>query len=89
MHRVILIIAATMLTMVVMAHAASAFETWAQVIVTAKATIQHKLCDEYHRLNVECRGGAGDDPRTTEACNKRNTISKKLKARGMNEKVCQ
>lgn len=42
-----------------------------------------KLRQEFNDLNNRCRGGSGDNPRTQEACDKRDAVFKQLKARGI------
>lgn len=47
----------------------------------SKASIQDFI-GQWSRLNVDCRGGSGDDPHTTEQCDKRDDLSLQLEALG-------
>jgi hypothetical protein len=36
----------------------------------------------WYDLNKQCRGGSGDDPRTEEACNRRQEVDDQLRRAG-------
>jgi hypothetical protein len=40
------------------------------------------LIDEWSALNEKCRGGSGNDPATSEACDKRDAVGAKIRAAG-------
>jgi hypothetical protein len=44
--------------------------------------LQRALVTAWQALNEGCRGGAGDDPATIKACDRRTTISEELRAQG-------
>ncbi len=48
----------------------------------APAHAQTPLLQSWGLLNTECRGGPGDDPKTQQACDKREKASAALKRRG-------
>lgn len=41
------------------------------------------MIDEWTRLNEQCRGGFGNDPATSEACDRREAASATLEAAGI------
>ncbi|HHH9441325.1 TPA: hypothetical protein ACP32N_003264 [Pseudomonas aeruginosa] len=49
--------------------------------IRSSADIQ-SLISEFDRLNDECRGGSGDNPKTMDACNKRDSLYKTVEAAG-------
>ena len=48
----------------------------------APAHAQTPLLQDWGLLNSECRGGPPDDPRTQQACEKREKASARLQRRG-------
>ncbi len=48
----------------------------------APAHAQTPLLQSWGLLNTKCRGGPGDDPKTQQACDKREKASAALKRRG-------
>ena len=46
------------------------------------AHAQSPLITAWLAANAECRGGRADDPKTLQACEKRDNISARLKRRG-------
>ena len=40
------------------------------------------LLRRWQTLNVQCRGGSGDDPSTQRACRQRASVQRKLEAQG-------
>lgn len=41
------------------------------------------LTQEWRAAHEACRGGAGDDPKTDQACDRRSNLEDALKRRGM------
>jgi hypothetical protein len=50
--------------------------------LAAPANAQPPLITAWQALNVECKGGRGDDPKTLKACEKREQVSARLRRRG-------
>ena len=46
------------------------------------AHAQSPLITAWLAANAECKGGHGDDPKTAQACEKRDQIGARLKRRG-------
>jgi hypothetical protein len=73
-------------------EAASGRRGWAIVALTltfcatlrlgAPAHAQTPLLQNWGLLNAKCRGGPSDDPKTSQACDKREKASATLKRRG-------
>jgi hypothetical protein len=75
------------------AQAAPPRRAWATVALTltvlcaalplgAPANAQTPLLQSWGLLNAECRGGRSDDPKTQQACEKREKYSATLQRRG-------
>jgi hypothetical protein len=75
------------------AQAAPRRRAWAIVALTlavlcatlrlgAPAHAQTPLLQDWGLLNAECRGGRSDDPKTQQACEKREKVSARLQRRG-------
>jgi hypothetical protein len=67
-----LLLAIALAAMIMPALAAADYRTW-----TGAGLLQL-----WATLNVECRGGAGDDAATTRACDERNLVDAALFAHG-------
>jgi hypothetical protein len=50
--------------------------------LTAPAHAQAPVLTAWLAANAECKGGHGDDPKTAQACKKRDEIGARLKRRG-------
>ncbi len=46
------------------------------------AQAQSPLITAWQAANAECRGGHSDDPKTMQACERRDQVSARLKRRG-------
>jgi hypothetical protein len=46
------------------------------------AHAQPPIVTAWQALNAQCKGGHSDDPKTVEACKKRDEVSARLKRRG-------
>ena len=52
------------------------------VRLATPAHAQSPLIQAWLALNTECRGGRSDDPKTLQACEKREKVSARLKRKG-------
>ncbi len=51
-------------------------------LIGATAYAQPPVLTAWLALNAQCRGGPPDDPKTVQACKKREEVSARLKRRG-------
>jgi hypothetical protein len=51
-------------------------------LVASQAHAQPPVVTAWMAANAECRSGRSDDPKTLQACKKRDQISERLKRRG-------
>ena len=61
---------------------ACATENWTGHDLPYRAWTGPELLQRWMFLNEQCRGGAGDDPATTRACDERNLVDAALFAHG-------
>ncbi|MEE7456353.1 hypothetical protein MPAR168_06155 [Methylorubrum populi] len=54
----------------------------AAAALTGPAAAAPSLLEDWAALNSACRGGRGDDPRTLEACTRRDALDQRLTAAG-------